>query len=72
MIEPKIKFQTVKGQSLSEQELEKAKQFLDEKNPKPKQKTESVKVVEEVTHEESELKTTSVETPKKKTTKKKK
>jgi len=84
MTEPKIKFQTSKDRKgMKEEELEKAKKFLDEKNVKPvvkKEKTTDAAVsimkgLEEVkAHEDGkiELKTTSMETPKKKSTSKKK
>lgn len=38
MVEPKIRFQTVKDHNLTDQELEKAKKFIQEKNPSKKEK----------------------------------
>ena len=38
MVEPKIKIKTVKDHNLTDQELEKAKKFIQEKNPPKKEK----------------------------------
>jgi len=70
MVEPKIRFQTVKDHNLTDQELEKAKKFIQEKNPPKKEK-----IVEMTTAKEAveEIKTQdSAPTESKKKSKKKK
>jgi len=50
MVEPKIRFQTVKDHNLTDQELEKAKKFIQEKNPPKKEK-----IVEMTTAKEEKI-----------------
>jgi len=49
MIEPKITFQIIKNQSLSQEELKKTKKYIDEINPK-----EENKIVSEVKAEKAD------------------